>query len=77
MGIFCSFFVFFAQTTAPLVRTYQNNDDLMLRHIHAKILINLLSSVLHRAITRPNTRQSSRGRLGRSSNAKTAQNSKM
>ena len=44
MGIFLSFLVFFfAQTTAPLVRTYQNNDDLMLKHIHAKILINLLS----------------------------------
>ena len=34
---------FFVQTTAPLVRTYQNNDDLMLKNIHAKILINLLS----------------------------------
>ena len=43
IGIFYSFLFSFAQTTAPLVGTYQNNDDLMLRHIHAKILINLFS----------------------------------
>ena len=39
------------------------------------LMIDILSFVL--LVTRPNTRQSSRGWLGRSSNAKTAQNSKM
>ena len=44
MDIYCSFFfVFFSLTTVTLIRNYQNSIDLMLRYIHKKNLIDLLS----------------------------------